>query len=126
MHNEANQLVSDIIDIVSKVAVITLTDQNIKYTNKEEYLTNFLGVTENDLTKIVTFVVEFLPQRIYLDKYQNVKNHALSLISKELILFLVQEDQYSDEFQNNIKNFKDEMINEILNNTYVPNEDVEG
>ena len=119
MQNNNQEMISDIVEIIKQTSITTLTSQNIKYPNKEDYVVNFLGVTEKELTAIVDFVVYFLPQRIYLNKYESVKNYVVEMISRELILFLVQEDKKSEQFQNNIKNFRDEMVNEIVNNTYI-------
>ena len=118
-NNNNQQMILEIVEIVSQTAITTLTNQNIKYQNTEDYIISFLDMTNKELTAVVGFVVEFLPQRIYLDKYQSVKNYVLEMLSRELILFLVQEDKKSKQFQNNIKNFRDEIVNEIVNNIYV-------
>ena len=120
MNNSNNQqMISEIVEIISQTAITTLTNQNIKYKATEDYIISFLDMTNKELKAVVGFVVEFLPQRIYLDKYQSVKNYVLEILSRELILFLVQEDKKSKQFQNNIKNFRDEIVNEIVNNIYV-------
>jgi|688.fasta_scaffold975439_2 hypothetical protein len=118
------QMISEIVEIVSQTSITTLNNKNIKYKNLEDYIIGFLNVTDKELRAIVGFVVEFLPQRIYLDKYQSVRDHVLEMISRELILFLVQEDKKSKQFQNNIKNFRDEIVNEIVNNIYVLDEEI--
>ena len=120
MNNSNNQqMISEIVEIISQTAITTLTNQNIKYKATEDYIISFSDMTNKELKVVVGFVVEFLPQRIYLDKYQSVKNYVLEILSRELILFLVQEDKKSKQFQNNIKNFRDEIVNEIVNNIYV-------
>jgi hypothetical protein len=118
------QMISEIVEIVSQTSITTLNNKNIKYKNLEDYIIGFLNVTDKELRAIVGFVVEFLPQRIYLDKYQSVRDHVLEMISRELILFLVQEDKKSKQFQNNIKNFRDEIVDEIVNNIYVLDEEI--
>ena len=122
MDNNTQNMISEIVEIISQTSVATSTKQNIQYPKPEDYIENFLGVTDKELTAIVGFVVNFLPQRIYLNKYETVKNYVTEMISRELILFLVQEDKKSEQFQNNIKNFRDEIVNEIVNNIYVLDE----
>ncbi len=121
--NNSEHLVSDIVEIISQTATTTLTNQNIKYKSDKDYLISFLDVTDQELKAIAKFIVEFLPQRIYLEKYQNIRNYVLLMISKELVFFLIQEDKKSVQFSNNIKNFKDEIVNEVVNNIYVSEND---
>jgi hypothetical protein len=119
MENKEQQIISEIVKIISQTSITALTEENIKYPNKEDYIQSFLGVTNNELEKITEFVVQFLPQRIYLNKYETVKNYIIGMISQELILFLAQEDINSEQFADNIKSFRDEVVNEIVNNIYV-------
>jgi hypothetical protein len=119
--NDHNMMVTDISAIITETAITTLEKQNIKYSNSEEYIINFLNFTNDELKAVVDFIAEALPQYIYLNKHEDVRDHAVFLISKELITFLVQEDKKSSEFQNNIKNLRNEIIAELLNNVYVKN-----
>lgn len=119
MDNKEQQIISEIVKIISQTSIAALTEQNIKYPNKEDYIKHLLGITNNELEIITEFVVQFLPQRIYLNKYETVKNYITEMISQELILFLVQEDKNSEQFVDNIKSFKDEVVNEIVNHIYV-------
>lgn len=78
-----------------------------------------LGVTNSELSSILFFIIDVMPQSIYLNGNEGVKNYVISIISREIILFLSQEDKTSPEFQQNLKNFRDEMVDEVVNNTYV-------
>ncbi len=119
MDNSEQQMISKIVETISKACILTLMNQNIKYPKKHDYVENFLGVTDKELVTITSFVVRFLPQRIYLNRYVGIKNYVVGMIAQKLILFLLQEDKKAEQFSNNIKNLRNEIVNEVANNIYI-------
>ena len=117
--SQSKQMIFDIVDIISETAINCLSDKNSNHTNDKEHIVNFIGLTHEELVSVTTFIIDFLPQHIYLNKYQTVNNHVVGIISKELILFLTQEDKTSPYFQNYLKNFRDEIMNNVINNIYI-------
>lgn len=85
----------------------------------EAKIESVLGVTMDELQTLIRFVIETLPDTIYLKENESVKNYASCLISQELPLFLAQEDKRSTDFVQNVKNFRSNILDAILNNTYV-------
>lgn len=118
MYNQ-DLITLNISELIVETSIRSLEHQNIKFTKPEEYLINFLDLSKDELKAVIGFVVEALPSYIYLDKYEEVRNYALLFISRELILFLIQEDKKSQEFQHNMRNFRNEILDEILNNVYI-------
>ncbi len=123
MESYSQQMTSDIVEVISQSTVGILNSHDIKYETMNDYLTNFLGLTIKELESAVGFIVAFLPTAIYLDKSKEVRMSVIKIFSKKFILFLVQEDKMSEFFQNNIKNFKDELIDEIVNDIYTVDEE---
>ena len=116
-----DQLNSEICSIMFNIAKEMLNKDGMQFSSEDEYVENFLGVTPEELKVIVKFVLEDLPTRIYLDSSENVRDYAVVLISKDLVMFLVQENKESDEFKNNLVNFRQEITNEILTKVTVVN-----
>lgn len=115
MNNNIKKLSGEIFDIISQAAQIAVKNSD----NSNDALINFLDLSENELHSVIEFVVHALPQGIFLDKNKEIRSYARELVAKELILFLAQEDKRSKEFSNNIKNFRNEMTSEIVNNVLI-------
>lgn len=114
--NPVQLMVSDVLDIVSETTFRMIKDEISSVNDSVEAV---LGVTNAELSSILFFIMDVMPQSIYLNSNEGVKNYVISIISREIILFLSQEDKTSHEFQQNLKNFRDEMVDEVVNNTYV-------
>ena len=124
MNSEKKHLISNVVNIITDtVNIVDSSNQTTKKVNSEERLANILGITHLELVAIATFVADILPEKLYLQKYKEVKDYAVGLIAKELILFLVQEDKYSEYFKNNLENFRDEMLSNIISDVYLDDAD---
>ena len=119
MKSEHDELVENILDIVTKATVEKLQDQEIILGTEEEYIENFLHVDNTELEEIIWFLTEQLPEEIYLDKNINIYEHFQSDLSKELIIFLHQEDSSSHYFKLILENFRDEVLYNLLNKTHL-------
>lgn len=122
MVSEKNRLVSSIVNLVKDTlnTDVFADESSTKEASREDIVP---GISDKDLVAIVTFVVDILPEKIYLNRYKEVNDYAARVIAKELILFLAQEDVSSDYFKNNLENFRDEILGDILGNVYLDDND---
>ena len=124
MISEKSQLVINVVNTIrDAINNSVFAGQPLAQSKSQEDITDFLRISNPELVAIVTFVTDVLPEKLYLQKYNEVNDYAIGLISKELILFLVQEDKNSDYFKNNLENFRDEMLGTILGDVYLDDND---
>lgn len=105
-----------VIEAATKIITASHDNKNVSI---EHALNNILGVNFDQLKKIIIFVIDYLPNQIYLDKNQDIMNYLQYKLIKNLILFLIQEDITSKYFENSLVNFRDEILSELFNSTYV-------
>ena len=111
MMSEKEKLISQIKKLIAQIIKDKLSDQQLS--NEKEYISSFLKLSPDDLKAIITFVADILPEKLYLDEYENVHKYCQTLIAEELIMFLAQEDISSPYFKNNLTNFREEMLSII-------------
>lgn len=107
-------------EIISKIInLVDTTTKDMVDNNKLEHLKYVTGVDSNEINSIISYIVNFLPKKLFLDKNENIRDYTIIRISQDIILFLAQEDIKSKYFKNNLDNFKNEIINHVNNEVFI-------
>ncbi|NRB11461.1 MAG: hypothetical protein HRU35_07640 [Rickettsiaceae bacterium] len=117
MDKKKQQFIEEIVITVTEVAT-THTEKKY-HSSVEENLINLVGVDIAELGMITTFVVNYFPEKLYLEKYQEVKEHFGIVVAEQFLLFLTREDKTAEYFKNNLENFRQEMLAILLNDYYI-------
>ncbi len=117
MDKKKQQYIEEIVITVTEVAT-THTEKKY-HSSVEENLINLVGVDIAELGMITTFVVNYFPEKLYLEKYQEVKEHFGIVVAEQFLLFLTREDKTAEYFKNNLENFRQEMLAILLNDYYI-------
>ena len=121
MHYENEKFVSSTVRIINEIAHKVITEKGYKYETNEEYLLAFLNINSNQLKIITSYIVNFIPYKIYLEKYTNIRNFIQFQIVQNIINMLLQEDINSSNLTYHLESIKDLILFKLMNQTYLTN-----
>lgn len=119
MHYENEKFVSSIVRIINEIAYRVSVNKGRHYENNEEYLTAFLNIDLKQLKVICSYIVNFIPYKIYLEKYSGVRNYLQLYIIQNIISMLLQENINDENLRCYLESIKDLIIFKLMNKTYL-------
>ncbi len=124
MTSKRNLLISDITYLIEDIISSDIFfDKSLLKDSKNGVALEFFGISDTELVEIISFVVDILPETIYLEKYKEVSDYSAGYIAKELLLFLTREELHSSYLKNNLENLREEMLHHILTDIYLDDND---
>ena len=121
MHYENEKFVSSIVRIINEIAYQVITEKGFQYEKNEEYLLAFLNINSNQLKIIASYIVNFIPYKIYLEKYSDIRNFLQFQIIQNIINMLLQEDISNTNIAYYLESIKDLILFKLMNRTYLIN-----
>lgn len=124
MTSKRSALISSITYLIEDIISSDIFfDKSLLKDNKNGVVLEFFGISDTELVEIISFVVDILPETIYLEKYKEVSDYTAGYIAKELLLFLAREELHSGYLKNNLENLRDEILHHILTDIYLDDND---
>lgn len=119
MHYENERLVSSIVRIINEISYQTVSNKGLNCEDKEDYLIIFAKINTIQLEAIVSYVVSFLPYKIYLEDYIAVRYHMQLYIIQSIINILLQDDINDLDFPYHLENMKNQILFNLMNRVYI-------
>lgn len=114
MHDPIESFIKEIISLLNKF------EKAMDNNPKTPLLDSSAQPRSKELYSVISYVVSFLPMTIFLKENKQIKSVFEVMLAKELLLFLSQESIWDPEFKLHLSNFKDEMLDILMNKIYVP------
>lgn len=121
MHYENEKFVSSIVRITNEIAYKVITSKGYTYEKSENYLLAFLNINSSQLRIITSYIVNFIPYKIYLEKYSDIRNYLQFQIIQNVINMLLQEDISNTNIPYYLESIKDLVLFKLMNQTYLTN-----
>jgi len=121
MHYENEKFVSSTVRIINEIAYKVISSKGYTYEKNEDYLIAFLNLNSIQLQIITSYIVNFIPYKIYLEKYDDLRNHLQFQVIQHIINILLQEDVNNKNLASHLDSIKALLLFKLMNKTYLSN-----
>ena len=104
-------------DVIKKILSIFTQGKKHKVADSkiDINMKNSLGIVTDELRLIIEFLVNDIPEILFLEKHKEIKDKFANLVSEKLPLFLSRENVDSEYFKNHLENFRTELMSILMN-----------